>query len=123
VVMVFEEQATSDLSAAEVMEAATRLLSPRARRVTRPAPGSVVLALGSRLKYRLIGAAVATRDVPVKLRVDVNSNGLRSRLKLTLTSDEGWYLFATWRRDAACEASFNDLLKDMRQAGIIAAVD
>lgn len=111
-------QMQSEMSGPCALEAIRRLLAPHAHRVEEPTDNVLVLTLGSRFIYRLLGIWATSRQMPVKLRVEAETGHPKTALGLTLYSNEGWYLYRTSLVESASRARFTDLIAELERAGI-----
>jgi len=110
---------SSAASAEEVMVQLRRLPLGSAPRIIQPDSKTLLVSSGSRLRYRLLGMWSARQHLPLTLRFQLAPHGGDIVVKLTLTSDAGWYLVQTPMGRQAYRARFVDLLTAMKAHGMV----
>lgn len=93
-------------------------LGSRAR-FTQPDTTTLVVASGSKLRYRLLGSWSSGHHLPMKLRFALTPLRAGTSVHLTLTSDEGWYLVQTRLGRRAYQARFAELLTLLKTSGAV----
>lgn len=97
-----------------------KLLGDRAR-LEQPDDRTLLARSGSRLAYRLMGARLSGQDLPMRLRLELEPMVGESLVKVTTSSDQGWYLFSTSLAENAYRTRFDRLLDDFKTEGLTLA--
>ena len=111
----------SDLDPGEALARLRQI--PFGTRLTleQPTTSALVVRSGSRLRYRLLGVWMDGRHLPMRLRFDAEPAPGGTSIRLTMTSDEGWYLVQTSLGKAAYGNRFAQLLRTIEAAGFAPA--
>jgi len=92
-------------------------------RIEQPDATTLLVATGSRLRYRLLGMWAGRRHLPALLRFELEHQAQGASTTFTMTSDEGWYAVQTPLAHHAFSARWDELLAVLAAAGFVARRD